>query len=365
MVTFLSFSGKEMVHAALLAMLITSQACIAFTHAKCMPKFPAILVFGDSTVDTGNNNYIFTPFKGNHRPYGQNFPGSVPTGRFSDGRLVPDDLASMLGLKDTVPPFLDPTLSDKDVATGVTFASAGSGYDDLTTAVTRVIPVSKQPEYFKSYIKRLEGIVGQREAARILSQALVIVSAGTNDFIFNFYDIPTRRFQYGIHEYQNFLHSKLHSFVKTLYDLGCRRIVVAGIPPIGCLPIQMTAKSPLLRNCSVKENEDAKAYNDKLEKLLPQIETELAGSKVLYADIYNPLMDIINNPQQYGFAETKRGCCGTGILEAGPLCTRLEGVCANPSLYLFWDSIHPSQATYKIISEKLVQALLPKFSNMC
>ena len=79
-------------------------------------------------MDTGNNNYIKTILKGNFLPYGQNFPGNVPpTGRFSNGKLVPDFLASALGIKDKVPPFLDPNLSDEELVSGVCFVSADPG----------------------------------------------------------------------------------------------------------------------------------------------------------------------------------------------------------------------------------------------
>lgn len=76
------------------------------------PNITTVLVFGDSSVDTGNNNYVTTFVKANHNPYGQNFPGQVPTGRFSDGKLVPDFLVSTLGIKETIPPFLQPNLSN-------------------------------------------------------------------------------------------------------------------------------------------------------------------------------------------------------------------------------------------------------------
>jgi len=39
---------------------------------------------------------------------------------------------SYLGLKELLPPYLDPNLSDKEIVTGVSFASAGSGFDPLT-----------------------------------------------------------------------------------------------------------------------------------------------------------------------------------------------------------------------------------------
>lgn len=198
----------------LILLPITLQIIFECNAETSKQKFTAILVFGDSTVDSGNNNHILTLFQGNHPPYGRAFPGRLPTGRFSDGKLVPDLLASILGLKETVPPFLDPSLSDHEILTGVSFASAGSGYDDLTTVVSRVIPMSKQPAYFRKYIQRLQGIVGEREAENIVAGALVLVSAGTNDFLFNFYDIPSRKFEFTIDEYQNFLLKKLNDLVK-------------------------------------------------------------------------------------------------------------------------------------------------------
>lgn len=53
-------------------------------------KVSSFYVFGDSTVDPGNNNYINTAFKSNFLPYGKDFPNQVPTGRFSNGKLATD-----------------------------------------------------------------------------------------------------------------------------------------------------------------------------------------------------------------------------------------------------------------------------------
>jgi hypothetical protein len=56
---------------------------------------PAVIVFGDSTVDPGNNNYVKTVFKANFAPYGKDFANHVPTGRFSNGRLTPDFIGKL------------------------------------------------------------------------------------------------------------------------------------------------------------------------------------------------------------------------------------------------------------------------------
>jgi len=63
-------------------------------------KVSAVLVFGDSTVDPGNNNNLSTVFKSNFRPYGKDFAtGQMPTGRFTDGRLTTDFIGkSCIGL---------------------------------------------------------------------------------------------------------------------------------------------------------------------------------------------------------------------------------------------------------------------------
>lgn len=98
-------------------------------------KVPAIIVFGDSTVDAGNNDYISTVAKSNFEPYGRDFAGGRPTGRFSNGRIPTDFMSEAFGLKPTVPAYLDPTYNIADFATGVCFASAGSGYDNATAEV--------------------------------------------------------------------------------------------------------------------------------------------------------------------------------------------------------------------------------------
>lgn len=98
-------------------------------------KVPAIIVFGDSTVDAGNNNVIPTLLKSNFKPYGRDFTGGQPTGRFSNGKIPPDFVSEYFGLKPTVPAYLDPSYNISDFSSGVCFASAGTGYDNETSNV--------------------------------------------------------------------------------------------------------------------------------------------------------------------------------------------------------------------------------------
>ncbi|XP_057962157.1 GDSL esterase/lipase At1g06990-like [Malania oleifera] len=329
---------------------------IAYTiiTSATKPKFSAILVFGDSLVDTGNNNFIDTTFKANHFPYGQLFPSHIATGRFTDGKMIPDFLASSLGIKDTVPPFLDPNLLDVEVKTGVNFASAGSGYDKLTTSFSGVLSVSKQVEYLMDYVERLERVVGKLEATRILNSTLVLIVAGSNDFALNYFLMRTRRTQFTLSGYQDFLQENLQNFTKDLYSVGLRKMAIGSLPPFGCWPNRKTQGL-----CSEKVNKIAKSYNDKLVKKIPQLQASLLGSRIAYADIYGPLLDMGNHPQKYGFEVADRGCCGIGIIEIGPLCSPITPTCCNSSQYMFFDGAHPSQSAYEFLSTSLLTKTIP------
>lgn len=60
-----------------------------FVHEiEAIPR--TFLVFGDSLVDNGNNNYLLTTARADSPPYGIDYPTRRPTGRFSNGFNIPD-----------------------------------------------------------------------------------------------------------------------------------------------------------------------------------------------------------------------------------------------------------------------------------
>ncbi|XP_050221149.1 GDSL esterase/lipase At5g45960 [Mercurialis annua] len=325
----------------------------ALAHSAKTSNFSvtAILVFGDSTVDPGNNNFIKTIFKGNFPPYGQDFPNQLPTGRFSNGRLTTDFIASYIGLKDYVPPYLDPSLSIEELKSGVSFASAGTGFDPLTPQISNVIEIPKQVEYLKEYKRRLESAIGKQRTKNHINKALFIVSAATNDFVVNYFTLPIRRKTYSVSGYQQFV---LHNNIKLLQDLineGARKILVTGLSPMGCLPIVITLFSHnaiLERGCIESISSIGREYNRMLQNEVTLLQNRFAnlGVKILISDSYGPLTKMIQGDESSEFDEVNSGCCGTGYLEAGILCNPKSYVCPNPSKYVFWDSIHPTEKTY-------------------
>ncbi|MED6145705.1 hypothetical protein PIB30_027952 [Stylosanthes scabra] len=289
-------------------------------------KISGFYVFGDSTVDPGNNNYINTPFKSNFPPYGIDFPNHLPTGRFCNGKLATDYIASYAGVKESfLPPYLDPNLSVEELITGVSFASAGSGFDQLTPSISNVIPIGKQLEYFRECKRKIEDTLGKEGTENHIEKAAFFLSAGTNDF-----DVVAE---------------------------GARKIAVAGVPPMGCLPLMITlnSNSPdngiLHRECIDQYSSVARDYNNLLQQELHLLQLHLNNNissppKIYYVDIYAPLAQMIQAPQSYGFDEVGSGCCGSGYIEASILCNKISGACSDPSKYVFWDAIHPTDKAY-------------------
>jgi hypothetical protein len=77
-----------------LPVLLAPQAAAGATK----PLVPAMFVFGDSLVDVGNNNHLRKcndSCKANHRPYGVDYPSHSPTGRFSNGYNMADQLGTL------------------------------------------------------------------------------------------------------------------------------------------------------------------------------------------------------------------------------------------------------------------------------
>ncbi|GLJ50132.1 hypothetical protein SUGI_1066730 [Cryptomeria japonica] len=75
-----------------------------------------------------------------------------------------------------------------------------------------------------------------------------------------------------------------------------------------------------LNGCIEEFNDIASSYNQKFQEILLGLKSCLPGIRVVYADIYDCLSDLIKNPLLYGFETSHKGCCGTGVIEFGPTC---------------------------------------------
>nr|QHX95852.1 GDSL esterase/lipase [Solanum tuberosum] len=316
----------------------------------------AFFVFGDSLVDSGNNNYLATTARADSPPYGIDYPTRRATGRFSNGYNIPDIISQQIGSSESPLPYLSPSLTGQRLLVGANFASAGIGIlNDTGVQFINIIRMPQQLDYFRQYQRKVSGLIGEASTQRLVNQALVLMTLGGNDFVINYFLVPNsaRSRQFSIPDYVPFLIREYRKILMTVYNLGGRRVIVTGTGPLGCVPAELAQRS---RNgeCSPELQQAAALFNPQLMQMLQGLNRELGSNVFIAANTQQMHTNFITNPQAYGFITSKVACCGQGPYNGLGLCTPLSNLCPNRDLYAFWDPFHPSEKANKIIVQQIM-----------
>ncbi|CAK9137730.1 unnamed protein product [Ilex paraguariensis] len=306
----------------------------------------AFFVFGDSLVDSGNNNYLATSARADSPPYGIDYPTHRPTGRFSNGEHI--------GSEPTLP-YLSPELRDQNLLVGANFASAGIGIlNDTGIQFVNIIRVPSQLAFFKAYQQRVAALIGEDKTKRLVNEALVLVTLGGNDFVNNYYLVPysARSRQYSLPEYVHYLIVEYKKILKKIYDLGGRRVIVTGTGPLGCIPAEL-AQHSINGECATELQRAASLFNPELVEMIKELNKEIGTDVFMGANTNQMHMDFITNPTAHGFVTSKIACCGQGPYNGLGLCTAISNLCPNRDLYAFWDSFHPSEKANSLIVKQI------------
>ncbi|GMN31289.1 hypothetical protein TIFTF001_003186 [Ficus carica] len=335
-----------------------ARPCLSFTS----------FVFGDSLVDAGNNDYIFTLSKANTPPYGIDFTpsGGRPTGRFTNGRTISDIVGQTLGAKSFPPPFLAPNTQDEAMHRGINYASGASGILDETGVLfIGRVPLSEQVKYFEVTRSHMVSVMEENRTKDLLKKAIFSLTIGSNDVLnyvqpsipfFGHDKVPPSM-------YQDFMVSNLTIHLKRLYEMGARKFIVVGVGPLGCIPYIRAINLIPSGRCSVEVNKFIQGYNKKLNKVLDQFNKDLGPDAIfVYANSYDIFIKIIENCPQFGFENGNEPCCG-GYFPPF-ICFKGKGsggdnnkaseLCNDRSKYVFWDAYHPTEAANIIIANDLV-----------
>ncbi|XP_031475128.1 GDSL esterase/lipase At5g03610-like isoform X2 [Nymphaea colorata] len=134
-----------------------------------------LFVFGDSYADTGNiARGLANCWK---PPYGSTFPGK-PAGRFSDGRVITDFIATFLGVPSPVPYRLRRVAGHRG-SYGINFAYSGTGVFDTSAPLPNV---TTQIDYLEQMIKE-----GWYEKRQVRSSMAFLALAGIDYLEFLLY----------------------------------------------------------------------------------------------------------------------------------------------------------------------------------
>uniref|UniRef100_R7W8Q5 GDSL esterase/lipase n=1 Tax=Aegilops tauschii TaxID=37682 RepID=R7W8Q5_AEGTA len=254
------------------------------------------------------HNDLTSLAKANYLPYGIDLAGG-PTGRFSNGYTMVDAIAELLGLP-LLPSNNEASNADSDAGAlqGVNYASAAAGILDNTgqNFVGR-IPFNQQIKNFQTTLNQIKGKLGAGKLASSLGRSIFYVGMGSNDYLNN-YLMPNynTRNEYNGDQYSTLLVQHYTKQLTSLYNLGARRFVIAGVGSMACIP-NMRARNPT-NMCSPDVDELIAPFNSKVKGMVDSLNANLPRAKLIYIDNFEMISE-----------------------------------CPNRNTYIFWDAFHPTE----------------------
>ncbi|KAG0591762.1 hypothetical protein KC19_1G199900 [Ceratodon purpureus] len=325
----------------------------------------AVFVFGDSLTDTGNIASLGLDIL--RYPYGMSYtiPGSINPSRFSDGRLIIDFFAQAFGF-----PFIEPV-------TAKLIAGRRSGYErganfaygGATAAINLLAsPFNLPLEVLEFLSFRTTSTIPHADPSYFGRALYVMSEIGANDFIHAYSKglTPSQATKLTVPR----AIKAVRLAMETLYASGSRSFLFFNAPPAGCTPYILTLygrnDSPVDRSgCMIEYNEVVKVYNAQLKAMVTEFRTLWSDVSILFFDSYSATKAIFSDLEAYGFQKEKAlvACCGyggqhnfnpsVGCGKSGEVVdpvtnvstfVNISSACANPSQYLIWDGLHPTQA---------------------
>ena len=275
--------------------------------------YAALYAFGDSLSDAGNA-FIAT---------GGTEPVSPPysDGRFSNGPVWVQDLASQLGL---------PALT-ASLAGGTDFAVGGA---QTGTTPVHTANLSDLPAQLTAF---------QAAVPTPASGALYTLWIGAND-LFSILGTPGISTATAMAD-ANAAVSNVVTFVAGLAADGAKNLLLVTVPNLGVVPAITK-----LGSAAETEATDLSAYFD--QALVSAVGGEAAGAGMHLSilDSFGLLDDAIADPAAFGFSNVTTPCW-TGNYTGASSGTLCANNTAGQDQYLFWDQVHPTAAGQQIIAD--------------
>lgn len=327
-------------------------ACLLAPAAVLAGPYSALYVFGDSLSDGGSDYALSSALRaatGGAFPLVPGAPADFQ-GRFSNGLVGVDYLASRLGLPLTAhyvtPPFLG------GVTRGTNYAQGGatSGLANASVPGTLTLGPNTVATGFKGMSAQLADYLAVAHAAD--PNAAYVVWAGANDFL----TLGSAGTASGCSGTPIAVAictgiSNVTNAVATLAALGAQHIVVPNLPDLGA-----TARAIAGGPASIAEGHAVSvAFNAGLAASLAGLSTFYPGD-ILPFDLFGAFNTVLADPAAYGFSNTTMSCLSGSSADATSTITAACAA-AGPDRYVYWDDIHPTTAVHAIIGQRLAAVL--------
>ncbi|XP_024379615.1 GDSL esterase/lipase At5g03610 [Physcomitrium patens] len=306
--------------AAVLSCVFSNMLLLLTTNCRYTDGAQGLFVFGDSYTDTGENmNY----------PYGMTWPGDGTAHRSSDGRNEVDYIADKFGVPSPTPwEWLDDNGNPNNG--GANFGVGGAGVTDAYGYRS----LEKQVDAFEALVKKKTWTESH------LSQSVALISIGVNDYT---YYNQNGNGVGGVSAYADTVVDKMGAALQRIQRLGITHIMVEDLAPMACMPFA-TLYVNGETECVTSDLLDTETnlHNQKLQAKVDALNGGRAN--IVMLNLYKALRTLFENGPAMGFTQPYSRCCKGN-------CGSGDEVCNDPSNHVIFDSIHPTQAAWKAVTD--------------
>jgi phospholipase/lecithinase/hemolysin len=281
--------------------------------------YSALYVFGDSLSDAGN---VFLATIAPGSPFPPQPVAPYVNGQFSNGPIWVEDLSAKLGLGPVLP----------SLAGGTDFAFGGATTGFPATSSPGV-PVPTVAQQVGLYLGAVSGVASP--------SALYSVWIGSND-VLNIIGSGVTGAT-ALLQAQGAALTEVAS-INALAAAGAKNFLVPLVSDLGAAPVLAALGPAAAAGTSLAE-----AYDALLEADLAGL-ASTPGIDLSFLDTFALLNGVSADPGAFGLTDATHPCY-VGLYTGGGT------VCADPAHYLFWDTLHPTEAGHAIIAEAAFDAL--------
>lgn len=198
-----------------------------------------------------------------------------------------------MGLPYTTP-FYSQNGSIHEILRGINFGSAEATI--LYPGSSNYQSLNQQLRQAFETLQLLQLRLGQETATNFIKSSVFYLSFGKDDFLDYFlHNSSETGFKYNGQNFTQILVHQMTNAIRSLYASNVRKVVCAGVLPLGCSPRLMTSSG-----CFGEANTLVVEYNTLLEQSIAAINAELQNAHIIFCDVYKAIMEFINNPKAYG-----------------------------------------------------------------
>ncbi|KAL1218911.1 Inactive GDSL esterase/lipase-like protein 25 [Cardamine amara subsp. amara] len=277
-------------------LITTLLALLLLLHFPSVSLAQTLFVFGDGLYDAGNKQFLSqNRVDASFPPYGITL--GKATGRWSDGRIVPDYLANFMGIPQ-IPPFLQSTA---DFSHGASFAIADA---TVLGSPPETMTLSQQVMKFSENKNKWTN--------KTLSEAIYMIYIGSDDYL-NYAKNNPSPSDAQKQAFVDQVITKINAEIKVVYGVGGRKFAFQNLAPLGCLPAVKQANGNV-QECVKLPSEMAALHNKKLLQLMIELSKQLNGFQYSFYDFFSSIQNRVIKSKTYTFETGIAACCGTGSI---------------------------------------------------